>query len=151
MGIQMPQESGWTPSVWGWEGKCGRPSFPSFLALLAIGVEAAFAHLVPEWMHKLGVLDQSFCVPVPAPSPSSGLQPAYKTGMLPSTPGELFSSGGGREEGNGAINSPSRPCSVHLPWRQPLGTDDSFVSMGNSRATLSVRGVFLLHKHMNRI
>lgn len=86
----------------------------------------------------------SCCVPVPAPSPSSGLQPAYKTGMLPSTSGKLFSSGGGREEGNGAINSPSRLCSVHLPWRQPLGTDDSFVSMGNSKGCTICQGCFLI-------
>lgn len=118
MGIHMSRELGWTPSVWGWEGKCWRPSFPP-------APSAAGDRLVGDAYTASGSLAdaETRCDglaserPVPAPSPCTGVQPPYKTVMLPSMLGELFFvrwKEGSKEMEPSVF--PPRHCSVLLHW-----------------------------------
>lgn len=153
MGIHMSQELGWTPSVWGWEGKCRRPGFPPAPGAagdrLVCGASTASGSPADAETRCDGLAPER---PAPAPSPATGLQLLIRLSCSPPRWESSFYQMEGGKQGNGAINFPLQTllCASAVESASWNGWLFCFYGV-TQRVALFIRSVFLLHKHMNWI
>lgn len=140
MGVHMSRELGWTPAVWGREGRCSRPGFPPAPGAAgdALVGDASTAPARAETRCDGFASGR----PDPAPSPSTGLQLLTRLSCPPPRWRSASYQMEGGKQGSQAINFPSRHRSVHQRRSQPLGTDDSLVFMVLLKGLRCLSGVF---------
>lgn len=103
--VRLSQEPGCSPSVWGREESADGPASPSAWAAgkwLGGSVYTTSSSRMDAGTGRDGLASEH---PVPAPSPSSSLQPPCKTVRPPSTAPSIRWKG---EEGDGALGFPAR-------------------------------------------
>lgn len=153
MGTHMSRDPGWTPLIWEWERKCGRPGFPP--GPVAAGNRLWDSVCTPSG-YKTDV--ETRCDlwasewPLPAVSPSTGPSLLRRLSYSHLHRQGSFDLMGGGKKGNGALSSPFQALLCASALQSACWNGQLFCFYGvTQKVALFIRSVFLLHKHMNWI